>query len=147
MMLEFQMLSANEQRKKMFQIYNYVKAYEEGILLCGVMRYHREYSGLEKTCPWGFGKLLIIYDITRTNIFQFSLICREWPFLPGRNVFIQGLVQVAPLRVKPFLSLQAGLITFSMWLLGAALLSVYCTHHSDSCQMIVFYFHHSFSFC
>lgn len=76
-MLEFQMLSENKQRKKTFQIYNYVKEYGKGILLCGVMRYHTELSGLAETCPRGFGKVFIIYDIRRTNIFQFSSICRE----------------------------------------------------------------------
>lgn len=41
-MLELQMLSENKQRKKMFPVYNYVQENEEGILLCGVMRYHTE---------------------------------------------------------------------------------------------------------
>lgn len=42
MMLEFQMLPENEQRKKMCPICNYVPEYEEGMLLCGVVRCHTE---------------------------------------------------------------------------------------------------------
>lgn len=55
----------------MFQIYHYIKEYEEGILLCEVMGYQKECSGLEETGPLDLSNVFIIYCRTRTKVFQF----------------------------------------------------------------------------
>lgn len=56
MMLELRILSATKQREKMFQIYNYLKEYEDRSPLCEAIEYCKEYSGLEKSVPWNLAK-------------------------------------------------------------------------------------------
>lgn len=55
----------------MFQIYHCVKECEEGILLCEVMEYQKECTGLEETGPLDLSNVFIIYYRTRTRVLQF----------------------------------------------------------------------------